>query len=667
MNERLPSPTLSSSHGALSARLSESPAATLRRLGPAIAGYGLPFVLILYLALRNGGYDSIVRSEVGIAVWWLVLLGAAVGALPVARISRGGWIALALLGGFALWTGLGIGWSESSERSVAELARVATYLGVFALALSAQGRERSAPRRLLRRRRDRRSSGSSPCSRACIRRGFPTNEAADVLADARSRLNYPLNYWNGLAALIAIGVPLLLVIATNARARSYPRARRRRRAGALRWPPIYTLSRGGAVELAAGAGRALGAPSAPLAAAREPLAIAGLGATLAIAAASQRDALADGLNGQLARSQGDEMLAMVLVVCAGVGLLQAALSLAARTSSARGSRSPAARHGRRGGARRSSPLLIALAVGLPGELSGSWEEFKDPTAGRPDIDRSSASRAPAATAATSTGRRRSTRTQAEPLTGIGPGTFEFWWAREGTIPGLRPRRPLAVLRDAGRARDRRLCSDRRARADGARRLASGGRSTPSTGAPRPGRRSDRRLPCVRGRRGRRLGLGARRAAGGVLAPGRRPRSWRRGSTGDAERRWRSPRARSAALSAAALVAIAIPLAGAASIRDSQRARVRDALDHALDARTARRDPAVRGDAELQEALVLELQATSAPPPRPPARRPRRSRRTGAPGSCSRASRPARGDADSRDRSLPRGARASTRDPRCSQR
>ena len=46
---------------------------------------------------------------------------------------------------------------------------------------------------------------------------FPADNTAEALGAARSRLNYPLNYWNGLAALIAIGMPLLLAIATEAR------------------------------------------------------------------------------------------------------------------------------------------------------------------------------------------------------------------------------------------------------------------------------------------------------------------------------------------------------------------------------------------------------------------------------------------------------------------
>ena len=53
----------------------ESGLAVLRERGPGIASFLLPFTLVLYLGLRGGGYDLIAYSEVGIAVWWIVLLG----------------------------------------------------------------------------------------------------------------------------------------------------------------------------------------------------------------------------------------------------------------------------------------------------------------------------------------------------------------------------------------------------------------------------------------------------------------------------------------------------------------------------------------------------------------------------------------------------------------
>jgi peptidoglycan/LPS O-acetylase OafA/YrhL len=104
----------------------------LAAIGPWIGQAALPFALIVYLGMRDGGYDDIVRGEVGIAAWWILLAGAAVGVLPAQRLNRASWAGLGVLLALAAWTGLGIGWSESAERSVTEFARVASLLGILA-------------------------------------------------------------------------------------------------------------------------------------------------------------------------------------------------------------------------------------------------------------------------------------------------------------------------------------------------------------------------------------------------------------------------------------------------------------------------------------------------------------------------------------------------------
>src|SRR5688572_13063409 len=40
-----------------------------------------PFALVVYLALRGGGYDAVVRMEVGIGAWVLLALVALAGVL----------------------------------------------------------------------------------------------------------------------------------------------------------------------------------------------------------------------------------------------------------------------------------------------------------------------------------------------------------------------------------------------------------------------------------------------------------------------------------------------------------------------------------------------------------------------------------------------------------
>src|SRR4051794_27765183 len=121
------------------------PAARTARLrlptwsAPAVLAWGLGFALVAYLAFSDGGYDTVVRNQVGVAVWWLVLVGAIAGVLP-GRIPRVGWVAIALLGAFVVWTALSTGWSESAEKSWADAGKVATYAGFLVLGLAAQRR-----------------------------------------------------------------------------------------------------------------------------------------------------------------------------------------------------------------------------------------------------------------------------------------------------------------------------------------------------------------------------------------------------------------------------------------------------------------------------------------------------------------------------------------------
>ena len=308
-------------------RSAESIPALARRHLPAVAGYALPFLLVAYLGLAGGGYDPIVRGEVGIAVWWIVLLGALAGALPAARISRGGWVMLGLLAAFTAWTALGIGWSESSERSVEEVGRLASYLGVFALVLVAQGRDGL--------RRTVHATGAAIALIGAVAllsrlhpEWFAATDPESFIDTAGRRLNYPLDYWNGLAGLVAIGIPLLLWIATGAR-HVVTRALAAAALPAMSLALLYTLSRGGALAALIAVAVLLALHPARLSM-LPTLLVGGIGSGLAVAAALQRDALVDGLSTPAAASQADEMFAIALIACAGVGLLTAAIALADR-------------------------------------------------------------------------------------------------------------------------------------------------------------------------------------------------------------------------------------------------------------------------------------------------------------------------------------------------
>jgi hypothetical protein len=397
--------------------------------GATVCAWLAPFLLVSYLALKGGGYDPIVRGEVGVAIWWIVLLGTLVGVLPATRPSRAGLVALALFAALTIWMGLGISWSSSAERSVAELGRVAMYLGVLALAVG--GLRGSLVRPAL---------NGLACAIALVAglavlsrlhpSWFPANATADFLPGTRGRLNYPLNYWNALAAFVALGIPLMLSIAASARTLLAQAA------AAAALPVLVlcaylTFSRGGAVAMLVGVLTYLA-----LAGDRLPqlatLLVSGTGSAILIGGATQRPAIEDGLVNSAAQREGSELLAMLLVVCAGVALIQVGIGLARRYGIRPSWMSVTRRRTKRLSAAAAAVALIAaLAGGAPHALSHAWSDFKHPQLGVPASDVNRVGRF-----GSTSGNGRYQYWQAalhanesHPWRGIGPGTYEFWWAR----------------------------------------------------------------------------------------------------------------------------------------------------------------------------------------------------------------------------------------------
>ena len=406
--------------------------AALPRDGPRVAAWALGFAPVLYLGLRGGGYDLVVRSEVGLAAWWIVLLGAAIGVLPLQRIGRLGWVGIALLGAFAVWTGVAAAWSESAEQTIAELGRLASYLGFLVLGLCVVRRD--SVRQLV--------TGVGAAFGvlsvlAVLSRlepsVFPANQVAEFFPGSQARLSYPLNYANGTGEFLAIGIPLLLMIATGARTLAG------RALGAAALPVaalgvVLTASRGGVLTaiVAIVAFYAL-APD------RLPKLLTGLvaaaGSAVAIAALLDRAAVRNGLSTPQAVTQRHQLTALLIVVCAAVAAAQVGLDLAAR----RVTRPRALRIGRRpagwltlGGV--IAVLAVAIAAGLPHQLAHQWHEFK-----QTDVTGVVSGNVYSRLSTTAGSHRYQYWVAAvhafesKPLTGIGPGTFQFYWAQHGSL------------------------------------------------------------------------------------------------------------------------------------------------------------------------------------------------------------------------------------------
>lgn len=395
----------------------------------ATAVWLLCFALVAYLGLKGGGYDPLVHDRVGIAVWWIVLLATAVGAIPPRRPGRIAWAALGFLAAFVLWTALSLTWTEGVEQTWADLARVAGYLGVFAFGIFAVGR--LGARRLVG------AVGAAivlVSVVALLSRFHPAwfpgaNQTASFLSSNRERLSYPLHYWNAVAALVAIGLPLVLQVAADARSVAL-RALAAAALPALTLTIFFTLSRGGMV---AGA-LALVAffVFAPDRLARLPtMLLAAFGGAVLILAADSRNALQHGLVNGAAHSQGNQMLVITLVVCALAGFAQTAIALGGRRVERPGWSAPTRRQSLTAlAAVALVAIVFAAAIDAPGRASSAWSEFKEKNSpGRGASRLGSAAGQNRYQLWSAAVHENATR----PLTGTGSGTFEFWWAQHADV------------------------------------------------------------------------------------------------------------------------------------------------------------------------------------------------------------------------------------------
>ena len=220
---------------------------------PAVAGLSvlLPAVLVFALAYDHGGYSIESRGSWAIATWWVLALGAVLGWWPSRERSRAGTIVVVLLTAFALLTLLSALWSTNDADAFSEFNRVSLYLGVFLLVLQV------APRVPLHRLGDGLALGITAVVAVAlfsrIAPGvFSDRALAAALPAIAARLSYPIGYWNGLAILAALAVPLLL------RASASPGPPLRRALAAAPLPAVVATiylasSRGGMATAAIGA------------------------------------------------------------------------------------------------------------------------------------------------------------------------------------------------------------------------------------------------------------------------------------------------------------------------------------------------------------------------------------------------------------------------------
>src|SRR5262249_41553720 len=139
----------------------------------------------------------------------------AFGLLPRQPAPRVSFVLGVLLAAFALWTSASLLWSVSAEKSIDEVDRALLYLGAFTLVSAVSSRRSLAPSIA-----GLATALSAVAAVALVARlipgSFSGRGVSVFLPASATRLSFPLGYWNGLAILVALAVPLLLGVAVSA-------------------------------------------------------------------------------------------------------------------------------------------------------------------------------------------------------------------------------------------------------------------------------------------------------------------------------------------------------------------------------------------------------------------------------------------------------------------
>ena len=394
-----------------------------RRVGQLLlAERGTAFIVacgaIVFLGLDGGGYDILVRQGFALVVWTLIAIGFTLGVLPRGRPAAVLLVPALAAAALLAWTVLSLTWTESGERTTAEIARLLGYLGLMTLALAS-----------LKRRSFRAAAGGISLGVIVITGlavasrldpgAFPGAGDVARLFD-RDRLDYPLDYWNAVGAWAAISIAIALAWSAHARLVVV-------RALSLATLPLagaciyVTYSRGGVLSSAV-------AILAVIALARNRWTafvhslVGGGAAAVAILSIHDHQQIADATGGS-----GGGVVAAVIAVA---GLVCAGVAVATFSLDADRFRLP------RQTANYAVPAFLVLVVAATliaahGPISRGWDQFRSQ-------DRTNSSGSSRLT--TAGGNRHNlwssayAEFEAHPLDGTGPGTYEFWWSRDARDP-----------------------------------------------------------------------------------------------------------------------------------------------------------------------------------------------------------------------------------------
>jgi len=395
------------------------------------------------LAFADGAYAPLAVGAGTAAVGILLVLGALAG--PLVRLPLGRELAAAgaCLAALLIVTALSLDWASGDDAGFVDVVRLAGYLGVFLLAGLGARADRAAPVLV--------AVAVAGVLVALVALGSRLLGLGDgdfdlvaLIPTASGRLSYPLGYWNGLGALMALTLPPLAWIASEARGRWC-------RSVALScFAPtllvVYmTSSRGALIAILVGLAVAVrfGAVGRRTAAA----AIVGAGGALpAIAAVTATPGI---LNSPGTGAPGSSELLVGAVLVVSVATIALVGDSVASTLSR--ARLLALRvHRRETLAAVAVAVIAVIAISGPLALIGDFRS----TAAQNEV------RTEGATGIVSTsgsGRAQFWETALDafasaPVQGIGAGSYEYYWNQNGSL--LTPARnahsePLEALAELG--------------------------------------------------------------------------------------------------------------------------------------------------------------------------------------------------------------------------
>lgn len=393
----------------------------------AAVGIGIA-AAVFALSYSNGGFAPTTRSYAGIAAWWLLGVGAAVGiASAWAGVGRLAIAAVGLLSAFAIWILLSVNWASDVERAFEQFNQVSLYVAVFAIAIVVA---RLVPAYVT-------VGGvalalSAIAAVALVSRLFPSTFGLEpgsaILSPLKNRLSFPLGYWNGLGIEVALAYPLLLSVMAS---------RRSRIATALAALPLpiiaadmYLTSSRGAFVAAAVAVIAFVLLTPRRWPALAAVVLAGAAGAAAVATLVPRKALVNGdVDTPLGVHQGHGAALWIGIACVLTALLWLGLTEL-------GKRIPSPPRVA-GQATAAAAVVLAVAAIVLAHPVAKFDAFKSNSSG----SGTSSSTVTTTHLLSSSGSGRwqfwaaaVSEFKAHPLAGGGAGSWQAWWLQRGSLP-----------------------------------------------------------------------------------------------------------------------------------------------------------------------------------------------------------------------------------------